>query len=311
MVEIIIYFCSHNNQKFFIMRKMILSLILLSISYFSFSQDELTSKKGVPILPEAGDYALGIDATPFINLFGNLIKINNGVAFNDPSAFNFLDGNNTIYGKYFLDAQTAIRVKVKIMMLSQKFSNNVQDDANVASDPNAVVTDTWKHSGNAIILGAGYEIRRGKGRLQGFYGGEVQLSLGGGTHDTYTYGNAMNSTADSIPTTTDNPWTSTGTIYSSSKTSTRTTEAKVAGGFGLGLRGFVGVEYFILPKISLGGEFGWGFAFSSVGTGSSTTEAYDFTEHKVTTTTAEIPGPSSMNLGTDNLGGNIYILVHF
>ena len=294
------------------MRKFVLSLIALSISYFSFSQDELTSKNGVPILPEAGDYAIGVDATPFINLFGNFIKINNGAAFTDPSAFNFLDGNNTIYGKYFLDAQTAIRVKMNITMLSQKFNNNVTDDANVAADPNAVVTDTWKHSANKIILGAGYEIRRGKGRLQGFYGGEFQLMLGGGTHDTYTYGNEM-STADSIPTSTDYPWTALGTGigYSSSLTNTRVTEVKVAGGFGLGLRGFVGVEYFILPKVSIGGEFGWGFAFNSVGTGSTTTESWDSTTHTTKTTTVEVPGASNMNFGTDNLGGNIYILVHF
>jgi len=292
------------------MRKFVLSLIALSISYFSFSQDELTSKNGVPILPEAGDYAIGVDATPFINLFGNFIKINNGAAFTDPSAFNFLDGNNTIYGKYFLDAKTAIRVKMNIMMLSQKFNNNVTDDINVATDPNAVVTDTWKYSANKIILGGGYEIRRGKGRLQGFYGGEVQLTLGGGTHDTYTYGNTMGIT-DSIPTTTDYPWTALGAGYSSSTTTARVTEAKVAGGFGLGLRGFVGVEYFILPKISFGGEFGWGFGFASVGTGSTTIESWDFTTHTVKTTTTEVPGTSTMNFGTDNLGGNIYILVHF
>ena len=280
----------------------------MSIAYFSFSQDELTSKSGVPILPEAGDYAIGVDATPFITLFGNFIKINNGVAFTDPSAFNFLDGNNTIYGKYFLDAQTAIRVKMNITMLSQKFNNNVQDDANAATDPNAVVTDTWKHSANKIILGAGYEIRRGKGRLQGFYGGEAQLSLGGGTHDTYTYGNGMNSSTDSIPTST--TWSASG--YTSSPTSARVTEAKVAGSFGLGLRGFVGVEYFILPKVSFGGEFGWGFAFNSFGTGSTTVESWDMTTHTVKTTTTEVPGHSNMSLGTDNLiNGNIYILVHF
>ncbi len=292
------------------MRKLVLSVVALSISYFSFSQNELVSKNGVPILPEAGDYAIGVDATPFINLVGNLIKINNGVAFNDPTAFNFLDSYNTIYGKYFLDAQTAIRAKVNIMMLSQKFNNNVTDDIAAATDPNAVVTDTWKHSANSIILGAGYEIRRGKGRLQGFYGGEAQLLLGGGSHDTYTYGNKMN-TADSIPTSTDYPWTSVGTGYSASKTTSRITEVKVAGGFGLGLRGFVGVEYFILPKVSLGGEFGWGFTFQSIGTGSYTTEDWDLTVHAPKTTTTEIPGSSKMNLGTDNLGGNIYILVHF
>lgn len=291
------------------MRKFILFSIMLAFSYLSFSQDELVSKKGFPILPEGGDYALGVDATPFINLFGNLIKINNGAAFADPSSFNFLNASNTIYGKYFLDAQTAIRAKVRIMMISNTYKNNVADDANT-SDPSAVVTDIWKQSTSQIILGAGYELRRGKGRLQGFYGGEFQLSLGGSSHDTYTYGNTM-STSDSIPTSTNTPWTSTGAGYASGATTSRIVESKVAGGFGLGLRGFVGVEYFILPKISIGGEFGWGFSFNSVGTGYTTIESWDFTTSAPKTTTTEVAGSSSINIDTDNLAGNIYILVHF
>jgi hypothetical protein len=40
---------------------------------------------------------------------------------------------------------------------------------------------------------------------------------------------------------------------------------------GIGLRGFIGVEYFIIPKISVGAEYGWGFAMMSSKT-SVTTE---------------------------------------
>ena len=29
----------------------------------------------------------------------------------------------------------------------------------------------------------------------------------------------------------------------------------------IGARGFVGVEYFVVPKISIGGEYGWGIGF--------------------------------------------------
>lgn len=293
------------------MRKLGFFVLALSISLLSFSQDDaLTSKKGIPILPESGDYALGVDASPFINLFGNLIKINNGVAFTDPTAFNFLDGNNTIYGKYFIDAQTAYRAKVNITFLSQKFKNNVTDDIQVVNDPNAVVLDEWKHSSKQIILGAGMEKRKGNGRLQGFYGAEALLMLGGGSHDTYTYGNTMG-TLDSIPTTTNIPWTTVGSGYASGTTTSRVTEIKSAGGFGLGLRGFVGIEYFILPKVSLGGEFGWGFNFQSTGTSEATVESWDFVTHTPKTTVTETPGGSQMGFGTDNLGGNIYLLFHF
>ena len=51
----------------------------------AFAQD-LTSKKGEPILPEAGDWAIGIDATPFLNYAGNFFgKTTN----NNAPTFNF------------------------------------------------------------------------------------------------------------------------------------------------------------------------------------------------------------------------------
>ena len=35
--------------------------------------------------------------------------------------------------------------------------------------------------------------------------------------------------------------------------------------FGISVNGFIGVEYFFAPKMSLCGEFGWGIAFESTG----------------------------------------------
>jgi hypothetical protein len=42
-----------------------------------------------------------------------------------------------------------------------------------------------------------------------------------------------------------------------------------------GLRGFIGAEYFVLPKMSIGGEFGWGLGLMSMGAGSVETESTD------------------------------------
>ena len=41
-------------------------------------------------------------------------------------------------------------------------------------------------SSNAIVLGGGYEMRRGSGRLIGVYGAGVNISLGGAS-TSYTY----------------------------------------------------------------------------------------------------------------------------
>ena len=56
------------------------------------------SKKGIPILPEQGDWAIGVDAAPFFIYAGNML---NGNAFNANPNFNFTSGTN-LYGKYFV-----------------------------------------------------------------------------------------------------------------------------------------------------------------------------------------------------------------
>ncbi len=71
--------------------------------------------------------------------------------------------------------------------------------------------------------------------------------------------------------------------------------------FGIGVRGFVGVEYFFAPKISIGGEFGWGINFLSTAKGSSETEVWDGTGVKTTET--ESAGDSQFHVDTDNLAG--------
>jgi hypothetical protein len=60
------------------MKKSLTLLALVLGMSGAFAQD-LTSKKGEPFLPEAGDWGLGIDANPFLeyagNFFGNHRKV--------------------------------------------------------------------------------------------------------------------------------------------------------------------------------------------------------------------------------------------
>jgi hypothetical protein len=290
------------------MKKIIITFSILFLGLISFSQDEGTTgpvnKKGETILPQKGDIALGVDASPFVNLIGNMFRINDATGpFSDPSAFNFIDGFS-LYGKYFLDEKTAVRARLYINSMSTKFNNLVVDDAN-ASDLYARVTDSWKHSENGIGLGLGYEMRRGKSRLQAFYGGEVNLYVGGGYKDTYEYGNVLNN-FDSIPTSTID-WD----LFMSTGVDSRLLERKIAGGFGFGIRAFAGIEYFIFPKISVGGEFGLGVDMNKIGEGNVIIEHWNYSTHSRESVTTKIAGSSSFDLGNDNLGGNIFVLFHF
>ena len=83
------------------MKKIITILMLvLSVSVFVNAQ-ELTSKNGVPILPEKGEWALGIDAVPFFYYFGNMF---NGNMSNGAPSFDFTgnyshDSLREVYGR--------------------------------------------------------------------------------------------------------------------------------------------------------------------------------------------------------------------
>ena len=55
------------------MKKSLLIATAVLTGSIGFGQ-ELTSKKGFPILPETGDYSIGIDATPFLQYFGQIFS---------------------------------------------------------------------------------------------------------------------------------------------------------------------------------------------------------------------------------------------
>ena len=252
-----------------------------------FAQD-LTSKKGEPILPEAGDWSIGIGAAPFLNYVGNFIG---GNGLNTAPTVNFLSTNQTILGKYFVDEQTAYRGGIRLNFGSTSTTTKVP--VVPATTPVTFTDDVTKVGGSNIGITAGWEKRRGKTRLQGFYGGEVGIALGSGK-TTMTYGNAIANLAA-------------GT--------TRTTEVKTGSTFGLGLRGFIGAEYFIFPKIALGGEFGWGLALTTTGEGETTTETWDGAA--VITTLTKTGKTSTFGFDTDNMNtvfgpaGTIRLALHF
>lgn len=138
---------------------------------------ELTSKKGLPILPEAGDWGLGVSANSMLNYAGKMLTSTNAA----PS-FNFVDGTNAIMGKYFKDANTAYRVGLRIGIGSDKTTTGDKTDK--------ALSET-KISTNNINLMAGIQKYRGKGRVRGFYGGEAGIGLGGKKTTNVYNGNAV------------------------------------------------------------------------------------------------------------------------
>jgi hypothetical protein len=291
------------------MKKAFLLFSFCAVTAGSFAQDILTSKKGHVILPQAGDFALGFDAVPVLDFALNAVNImnNTGQTAQHPG---FVSGfNQIIVGKYFLDDNMAIRGRFGINTMSastKTFGDNPLTPS--AVEPENILLQTTRTASSSYFLAAGIEMRRGHNRLQGFYGGELMIGLNSGSVRN-SYGIEYNQTAQ------DSSYIFQG--------SSRVLAQKDGISFTFGLRGFAGVEYFVLPKISIGAEFGWGLGFMTAPRGSVETEIWDIEPGSTATTpsafTRVTPGNSSSSgfgFGVDNgasniLGGSAAITIHF
>ena len=303
------------------MKKIIISLFCLCIGFAATAQDgtrtgndpKLT-KNGYRYLPVKGDYAIGIEADPFFKYFGNMF--NSNTSNDSPFAKGYKGG---IYGKYFLENDRAIRAKLNLNIYSEAIDGVVPNDGRLSIDPYATGVDEKKISRTEVELLVGYEFRRGHGRVQGFYGGEVGLGIGSGK-DKYTYANPITELNNS-PNTSD--FTQNGTPGYASQAN-RITEKKYGAAFEATVAGFVGVEYFFAPQISMGAEFNLALKFRSSAQNETTAEMWnvglnaletykvrDFTHGGTTPAVGYDSKPNSKVGFYTQPTGNIFFLFHF
>jgi hypothetical protein len=281
------------------MKKKTLVVSLLLMGFLpSFAQEKklgdegevLKNKKGREIMPVKGDIALGFNTIPVIDFLVNTVGSMGagGTASNVAgNAVQYTSNtNNQIFGKYFLDTKTAIRVRIGINTRSGTITNPVQDakamgDALLSGTANDIeaashmtVDDKVKFHRSNILFAAGYEKRRGYGRLIGFYGAELGIGRSN-ANQTVTYGNAYSDQYNVDFTSNFNtPSTVTTLNPATAVPVTRNLSTTYGGAWRFGVRGFVGIEYFIFPKISVGAEFGWGFAYTKQKGSVETNEVY-------------------------------------
>lgn len=266
-------------------------LLLSATAQINQSTDDqpLVNKRGKVILPQAGDFAIGIDASPFLKYIGNTF---NGSTENEEPTFS----NYGIHGKYFVKDNQAIRVRLNFGFNQNKSSWDIEDDLQVSTNPYATVEDIRKYSYNNFDLSAGYEFRKGFGRLQAFYGGMINFSYSG--HKvTYDYGNKI---------TADNPYPSSS--FRNASRGYRETEER-RNGWGAGLRAFIGAEYFFAPKISVGGEYGLGIGYNTAGKYEIQSEGW---ENNTLSKYEYTIGSSNSLIGFNTISqGKIFLALHF
>ncbi len=247
---------------------------------------EITSKNGMPVLPESGDWSIGFDAVPVLKYFGNMFNNDSGntVSANFPANHPMM-----LVGKWVRENNVSWLGKLRIGMGSSTVNTLVDNLSQATPDSTNQVTDAAKTSWTNIALGFGIEKSRGKGRVRGNYGAEACFGLGS-SGTTMTYGNAITST---------NP------------VAARPTEVTMGSTVEIGIRGFVGIEYFFAPKMSIGAEYGWGFGMSSTGQGTTSWDTWDSSSSTIKAITTHNGGSSSWGLDVDNAYGSIMLSFYF
>jgi len=284
------------------MKKSVLVAVAFATSICSFAQGEeanaksteegelLKNKKGQVILPQAGDIALGFNAVPVIDFALNAIKIQsdpgNGTQASDGIIQFAEEANYQLVGKYFLTDKTAVRVRFGVNSLNGSRTTQVQDAVVMAAaqlgsqdDIDAAslvkVDDQLDYQKRNVNVVVGYEKRRGYGRLQGFYGGEVGINFTKSDAQV-TYGNEFSDLhAVEYTNFTSNTASNTATLNpSTTNDASRFLSREFNGGMGFGLRGFVGVEYFFARKMSVAVEYGWGYTYTNSSSATTNQETY-------------------------------------
>jgi len=294
------------------MKKIILSFIALLSVIIAFGQqptatDQKAEKTSTDeILPVKGDIGLTIGAGTTLNYLGNFFG--KTAANGNAAMFNYaVQGYPTavIAGKYFLSDDKAIRAGICIYKASTNKNYQIHDDTNL--DPDAYVFDNQKFSNSGYTVSLGLEKRRGTKRLQGIFAAEVFMGNLGGNKFDYEYGNLF-SKVNPAPTTT-NFGQATGSPVPA--WGYRLVSEKTSSVFTTGARLDIGIEYFFATKMSIGGEFNWGFQYQSTSKETSTWEYYNTVLDEIGSETIESKNNKAFNLGPSNLGGNLSLNFYF
>ena len=296
--------------------KKITSLLILSVLPLGV----LTAQNEKDYLPKAGDLAIGIDMQPVYTFFGNLA---NGDAGNTLGQFGGEDPFGmtgvSIMGKYMLDNTTAFRVNVGINKNVTEAYSYSRDDEPILSQSNpaseAKVEDLNKFNSAMYSIAAGIEFRKGKNRIQGYLGADLVFGLEKERYQ-FSYGNQLTE-LNQTPTRTN--YNNVPGGYPSAPnvanvgywTRTYATESYMSQVL-LGVAGRVGVEYFIVPQLSFGGEVSLLVAERFEKLSYNKSEGYNPTTAQVETHTELIrPTSRQFHIGTEDLGGKLFMMFYF
>lgn len=274
------------------------ALLLLINPIFSQNTDGISSDR----LPKKGNINFGINAVPILQWAGNIFNGNvDNNSIGTPKFRNPLAPNITI--KYALQEKTFLRITYGGNSTNHEQRNLVFDDSK-ANDPNARVIDVKTSNRNLWALAAGIEKRRSNGNLQGFFGADIVYSRGR-IDEHYKYGNNFDDFNQTPTTTTD----FVGRV--SDNVGKRLLSTTTQNSHEIGLRAFIGAEYFFTNAISLGAEFGYTLVYQNASNTLNKYEIYDAFDGAVKQSIENTGGSNTTATILDNQGGSIMLNFYF
>jgi hypothetical protein len=262
--------------------------------------DGLVSKKGIYILPERGEFCLGIDADPFLHYLGGIFSNNHATTPDiDAISDTYKIG---ISGKYMASSNTAYRISFYVDASSE---NDFLPVRKSLLTPNELdpqyVDDEQTTSATSFQVAAGLEKRRGNSRIQGIYGAELLVEFFSEKIE-YNYGNPIT-----------NQFTTPDIAYNAYGTNgERLIKTTVDNSFGVGVKAFVGVEYFIAPKLSLGGEVGYVVEYAKEGDRTNVYEYWNSAQQTVSNMVHHQNSEKDNFMGiTTDVIGNLSLFFYF
>ena len=245
------------------MKKIILTAAAVFAFSFANAQD-LKSKKGEPYLPEAGDWAISFNANGIFNYVGNAFNGSLG-NLGGPTVANATPTDANATPNSFVGKKFIDAKTAYRVVANLGFgSSNKINSGGIANFAN------YEESTFNLTAGLGKEWRRGSTRLQGFYGADALIGFSS------------------------TKWKETNELVNS--------EFDAGTSFNLGVTGFIGAEYFLFPKISIGAQYNYGLQIASKGASKiSTPGAPDFEVSK---------SSSNFNLGNVT-SASMNLTLHF
>ena len=299
--------------------KKISALLILSVLPLGV----LTAQEEKDYLPKAGDWAIGIDMQPVYQFFGNIANgsgtaaatVNTLRKFGGEDAIGYTGANNvTLMGKYMLDNTTAIRFNVGVQKdKTHDFSYSQDDNERFINPLSEAKVEDVQHTNQALYsVAAGIEFRKGKNRIQGYYGGDLVYGIQKNSYK-FEYGNAITE-INQTPSYTNYNAVVPGLMINPGYWtigSARITEY-YRNNVLIGIAGKLGVEYFIVPKLALGGEVSLLINETFTKARYTKSEGYNPTTAQVEThTELEAPADHAFHMGTQDMGGKLFMIIYF